>query len=197
MGNFYSRPCGRGDYSKFSLASLYGLFLLTPLREGRPGFNSAASGSRHSFLLTPLREGRPCNRNSRCRNLMYFYSRPCGRGDPRLPMLKNSVPNFYSRPCGRGDRCTPCCNRAAPFISTHAPAGGATSDTVNLQESLIFLLTPLREGRPRSAAVRAGIKKYFYSRPCGRGDPGQMVLEGMEEISTHAPAGGATWATSA
>ena len=78
-----------------------------------------------------------------------------------------------------------------------------------------FLLTPLREGRrsarhcPRSACI------HFYSRPCGRGDPGQRGLmacvdpflltplrEGrhkwflkewrMRHISTHAPAGGAT-----
>ena len=77
------------------------------------------------FLLTPLREGRP-----RCffriRGIHYFYSRPCGRGDYRrsivhliprsflltplregrrdgCPAGKAEYVDFYSRPCGRGD----------------------------------------------------------------------------------------------
>ena len=59
---------------------------------------------------------------------MYFYSRPCGRGDrcsrrartaagtflltplregrPEMGGAETMVKNFYSRPCGRGDR--PC-----------------------------------------------------------------------------------------
>ena len=33
----------------------------------------------------------------------------------------------------------------------------------------------------------------FYSRPCGRGDPALADVAGAEvDISTHAPAGGAT-----
>ena len=87
----------------------------------------------------PLAETRPCN----------FYSRPCGRGDKRNRSTKlQSEDNFYSRPCGRGDRCGKSRNRLADdfysrpcgrgdqkamkllyakFISTHAPAGGATN----------------------------------------------------------------------
>ena len=79
-----------------------------------------------------------------------------------------------------------------------------------------FLLTPLREGRPprfpgiprrdsyfysrpcgrgdhRPAQLPEGLRSNFYSRPCGRGD--QLLAEiakKMAEISTHAPAGGAT-----
>ena len=79
--------------------------------------------------------------------------------------------NFYSRPCGRGDEAD-VCGRNAVIISTHAPAGGATYKvstrvlTVRCISThapaggatwmirsykgggLIFLLTPLREGRP-------------------------------------------------
>ena len=56
------------------------------------------------------------------------------------------------------------------FISTHAPAGGATS-----------------------ASDRMGAKRiYFYSRPCGRGDAEIMGTFAHDLISTHAPAGGAT-----
>ena len=57
------------------------------------------------------------------------------------------------------------------FISTHAPAGGATgSEQAHGLRIRKFLLTPLREGR-----LRAG--------EAGRSRKG---------ISTHAPAGGAT-----
>ena len=57
-----------------------------------------------SFLLTPLREGRPDWQPLRTGRL-YFYSRPCGRGDVI------ATPNAA----------------VLATISTHAPAGGATS----------------------------------------------------------------------
>ena len=55
--NFYSRPCGRGDVSLDYIHIIPYQFLLTPLREGRPGhtWREKRCGS---FLLTPLREGR-------------------------------------------------------------------------------------------------------------------------------------------
>ena len=85
-----------------------------------------------------------------------------------------------------------------------------------LHTSEVFLLTPLREGRlypPCRARRRRG---YFYSRPCGRGDwpewlsqirPGNfysrpcgrgdlrvvVIRSQLAHISTHAPAGGATF----
>ena len=99
-------------------------FLLTPLREGRqPSLMWPVL--KLIFLLTPLREGRQ-KPYRRCPTRMYFYSRPCGRGDLRKQIGKS----YFG------------------FISTHAPAGGATSRPW------------LR--RPRSS--------HFYSRPCGRGD---------------------------
>ena len=86
--------------------------------------------------------------------------------------------------------------------------------TVAPADTVTFLLTPLREGRHlRPVFFRRA--KYFYSRPCGRGDKKQLYLphngklflltplrEGRPpaaelavcggRISTHAPAGGAT-----
>ena len=55
---------------------------------------------------------------------------------------------FYSRPCGRGDQ-KPEVRTIRRYISTHAPAGGATAikAAVPAATSLPFLLTPLREGR--------------------------------------------------
>ena len=115
---------------------------------------------------------------------------------------------------GRPDAVLPC--GEFELISTHAPAGGATSAAVMGKTiSGKFLLTPLREGR-RARSIRARpAKNYFYSRPCGRGDdkkpPGWAAFllflltplrEGRQKlatvsmysfaISTHAPAGGAT-----
>ena len=80
-----------------------------------------------------------------------------------------------------------------------------------------FLLTPLREGRPAHQCQGVPYTPYFYSRPCGRGDLPVLRLSGLsfwhfysrpcgrgdsvpqmlggdevKEISTHAPAGGAT-----
>ena len=80
---------------------------------------------------------------------------------------------------------------------------------------MIFLLTPLREGRPTRCGQYHRAAQYFYSRPCGRGDrrrrvagdkQRQFLLTPLREgrpalvnhndagriISTHAPAGGAT-----
>ena len=40
---------------------------------------------------------------------------------------------------------------------------------------MLFLLTPLREGRPRCFFRIRGIH-YFYSRPCGRGDYRRSIV---------------------
>ena len=92
-----------------------------------------------------------------------------GRLYPReLPLHRE---NFYSRPCGRGD----------PVLSVY------------LVTDFRFLLTPLREGRPAVPAIPEQLSGYFYSRPCGRGDQIPARVIRPVSISTHAPAGGATW----
>ena len=78
-----------------------------------------------------------------------------------------------------------------------------------------FLLTPLREGRRRVLSTGLAMPSYFYSRPCGRGDWAMLCTDSTGknfysrpcgrgddnakrkarvkfQISTHAPAGGAT-----
>ena len=77
---------------------------------------------------------------------------------------------FYSRPCGRGDYLALEAEATQIIISTHAPAGGATADTL----------------------FRELYAQHFYSRPCGRGDLARCIVNGESIISTHAPAGGAT-----
>ena len=61
-----------------------------------------------------------------------------------------------------------------------------------LHTSEVFLLTPLREGR-RSWQNLRKFPSDFYSRPCGRGDPAASRRPDNVLISTHAPAGGATY----
>ena len=144
-----------------------------------------------------------------------FYSRPCGRGDllgwraeRNIGKISTHAPaggatklsssesiaccHFYSRPCGRGDAPPFVRRQRASVISTHAPAGGATPMPLPPGRCGIFLLTPLREGRP--ACLRSwSSSRYFYSRPCGRGDGDRRrPRRRVADISTHAPAGGAT-----
>ena len=124
---------------------------------------------------------------------IYFYSRPCGRGDGQqilkvyeakaisthapaggatapVPVRSPAGGYFYSRPCGRGDSIVLRFD-LKDQISTHAPAGGATR----------------RRRRLHTDAAD------FYSRPCGRGDLAALRDAAFYLlISTHAPAGGAT-----
>ena len=148
--NFYSRPCGRGDF----------------VRKGRIIWQQ-------KFLLTPLREGRR-----------------------QLPPLRRSARHFYSRPCGRGDPEAAGAQALADAISTHAPAGGATTIDGGLCEECRFLLTPLREGR-RMHMQGVRIHELFLLTPLreGRHRLYRVRWRG-QKISTHAPAGGATFARS-
>ena len=75
-------------------------------------------------------------------------------------------------------------------ISTHAPAGGATVGRLSLDEAWrIFLLTPLREGRPATGRIKKGISANFYSRPCGRGDRSAAVWSGIKKYFYSRPCG--------
>ncbi len=57
--HFYSRPYARGDAAGAPFLTGRGLFLLTPLREGRRITSRTSCSAFTIFLLTPLREGRP------------------------------------------------------------------------------------------------------------------------------------------
>ena len=189
---FYSRPCGRGDFTLI-LNVEKSVFISTHAPAGGATSQRRSRGIRRAgFLLTPLREGR-LFRVYRCPYCGNFYSRPCGRGDNIITLSMqtgqsflltplregrrlhpiHSIPpggDFYSRPCGRGDKGCADRHTGCHMISTHAPAGGATAWQ--------------RQERSR--------KYDFYSRPCGRGDLCPQQLIGQSIISTHAPAGGAT-----
>ena len=83
--------------------------------------------------------------------------------------------------------------RVILFISTHAPAGGATSvEWPGRSCWAYFYSRPCGRG-DQLEYPRRHCAVYFYSRPCGRGDLVRIgVADVIGDISTHAPAGGAT-----
>ena len=83
-------------------------------------------------------------------------------GWPSMRFLLTPLREGRRRTCRRPQRC-----RA---ISTHAPAGGATSGRTRYVASPSdFYSRPC--GRGDTAGRSApGRFRYFYSRPCGRGD---------------------------
>ena len=145
------------------------------------------------FLLTPLREGRRLRAADRQQVSNISTHAPAGGATWPVPLGRKKRSHFYSRPCGRGDPLRWHGNSPRHKISTHAPAGGATEGArAYVVFDFKFLLTPLREGRPRCSTYSTS-RIYFYSRPCGRGDAEALFMApGEVFISTHAPAGGAT-----
>ena len=105
-GDFYSRPCGRGDTSGGKRRARNQAFLLTPLREGR---------------RSPLRWPGRCS--------PHFYSRPCGRGDFTRSKIVNQLEQFLLTPLREGRLERQKSDITMLLISTHAPAGGATRRT--------------------------------------------------------------------
>ena len=163
-------PAGGATRAGQAGEKLWCEFLLTPLREGRQQQQrlhlSCARISTHAPAGGATQSALPA-----APILADFYSRPCGRGDRRDQAEARPRADFYSRPCGRGDETGGRNQQPGNQISTHAPAGGAT--TIGQQREILCC--------------------YFYSRPCGRGDTRVGVGEtGCAFISTHAPAGGAT-----
>ncbi len=122
--NFYSRPCGRGDYDEIIKHWRFFDFYSRPCGRGDPALHQGKSQQRNFY-------SRPCGRGDRSVEAVIvrknnFYSRPCGRGDTQpTSSISRRIFYFYSRPCGRGDRMERE-KEDMNSISTHAPAGGAT-----------------------------------------------------------------------
>ena len=189
--DFYSRPCGRGDASRKWSAPLP-ILISTHAPAGGATISNNGSSELVVFLLTPLREGRP-KPFAIAMLVPYFYSRPCGRGDQCEGTPLFFATYFYSRPCGRGDGGRPESEKANAFISTHAPAGGATVVATfcchvlycisthapaggatygwHISNLRIYISTHAPAGGATSPAYFfIPAPMYFYSRPCGRGD---------------------------
>ena len=119
-------------------------FLLTPLREGRPGIPQGAQPE-PQFLLTPLREGRPDEYKKAFMNYVLFLLTPLreGRRSRRQDEFRQLM------------------------ISTHAPAGGATDTAAFYRRTAVFLLTPLREGRLHIPQCNGVVRRISTHAPAG------------------------------
>ena len=140
-------PAGGATSFVMEIMAFSTLFLLTPLREGRP--DVAAVLVKDLVISTHAPAGgatRPSTRQISCPT--HFYSRPCGRGDARSQRQRRSeIFYFYSRPCGRGDDLhDEGVRRLCHFYSR--PCGRGDRLFVCFYNGRRrFLLTPLREGQ--------------------------------------------------
>ena len=145
-----------------------GLFLLTPLREGRR--QQVKSSLRACvFLLTPLREGRPEAPLNAVPEWAFLLT-PLREGRQLFSISNSHRTKFLLTPLREG---RPDMQSAAPgrwSISTHAPAGGATKpEDATSSPATNFYSRPCGRG-DASNRYLAAIIFNFYSRPCGRGD---------------------------
>ena len=190
-------------------------FLLTPLREGRPA-SGTISVHVSLFLLTPLREGRRVRNGERGCAPLDFYSRPCGRGDKivivygrgkstisthapaggatRQDLCGHGVGQFLLTPLREGRPPSACRLRRPPYFYSRPCGRGDAVDGERYGTEIYFYSRPCGRGDSWWRARRGRTSCDFYSRPCGRGDA-QGAGHGRAEarISTHAPAGGATF----
>ena len=127
-GNIISThaPAGGATAHRTSARSCGFHFYSRPCGRGDSARRAAATSS-PAFLLTPLREGRH-NRIPNRMMVSYFYSRPCGRGDVRT-FTRNHIIHVISTHAPAGGATTPARYFSTEDIniSTHAPAGGATT----------------------------------------------------------------------
>ena len=167
-------PAGGATHRKLLPVRPY--YISTHAPAGGATFRRLASTCRWSlFLLTPLREGRLFGLYHGLCDVCISTHAPAGGATSAEGAGTPHAQHFYSRPCGRGDRAARTCRSRA---------------------TILFLLTPLREGRHSLSGRCSSRPPYFYSRPCGRGDRHcKRALPVGFAISTHAPAGGATKST--
>ena len=78
------------------------------------------------------------------------------------------------------------------LVSTHAPAWGATQLLFHCRQGLEFQLTRPRGARPPIASCRSAAILFQLTRPRGARRGKARKLEKNYEVSTHAPAWGAT-----
>ena len=85
-----------------------------PRQEPGMSTHAPAGGATNATQLLPTATG-------------HFYSRPCGRGDVRMPGIDLLPSRFLLTPLREGRLNWGGTIKRAASISTHAPAGGATA----------------------------------------------------------------------
>ena len=166
---FYSRPCGRGDDYASEAEELADLFLLTPLREGRP----AGRDQRHRLrpISTHAPAGGATGKAPDSRALRHISTHAPAGGATYLYGAYGHIGEFLLTPLREGRPLSRREGGAYVTISTHAPAGGATHAVrLFVPHDDHFYSRPCGRGDLDAIGERQDVK-HFYSRPCGRGDP--------------------------
>ena len=189
--NFYSRPCGRGDRLAHRTQPPGRISTHAPAGGATIAGDRIVS-SNIAFLLTPLREGRPGPSRLTGSGFGNFYSRPCGRGDVADRDAGAACFQFLLTPLREGRRSLRSCPGIFFHISTHAPAGGATRVVV-IRSQLAHISTHAPAGGATALPAKpyAAISISTHA-PAGGATRPALSPSRTENISTHAPAGGAT-----
>ena len=134
--------------------------------------NDHGSGAEWKFLLTPLREGRRCIADIWYTGILRFLLTPLREGRPGVPIEPVSE----------------------KYISTHAPAGGATRNAFRAaQRQLISTHAPAGGATSRDLYSVLACAAISTHAPAGGATGTSASSESPQMlISTHAPAGGAT-----
>ena len=127
------------------------------------------------FLLTPLREGRPEAIIKIAETLTISTHAPAGGATRSTPNLEATNILFLLTPLREGRRCQTAPRTSCGRFLLTPLREGRPSRPRRLPGSFLFLLTPLREGRLPRCRRRARRTAYFYSRPCGRGDSSPTI----------------------
>ena len=125
---FYSRPCGRGDRAGSPRYGLCADFYSRPCGRGDKAALYTKPGS-GKFLLTPLREGRPASIIAMAGESEIFLLTPLREGRLFAHHIQSDIVLISTHaPAGGATSITLCRSSRRPsMISTHAPAGGATA----------------------------------------------------------------------
>ena len=157
--NFYSRPCGRGD----------------PATGGLPAHGPISTHA-------PAGGATVCGRSGRDPEAISTHAPAGGATIGSIQTaLEHTFISTHAPAGGATGRSRPACLMGSR-ISTHAPAGGATGRDRSTRRQTRFLLTPLREGRPKCWVEHRKSLNNFYSRPCGRGDMSAGDLDAIQKL---------------
>ena len=147
----------------------------------------------HEFLLTPLREGRRKPEDATSSQAINFYSRPCGRGDLATVAPGIGVRSFLLTPLREGRRTAKISELRSECNFYSRPCGrGDVMNELDINFYQLFLLTPLREGRRNAEHIVADLRLISTHAPAGGATYPDYGMADETFISTHAPAGGAT-----
>ncbi len=191
FSDFNPRPRVGGDKRITHTCPILLLFQPTPPRGGRLPVNIpkllAKGISTHAPAWGATRSKYPASAI-----LFYFNPRPRVGGDPGKAGRTNITMSFQPTPPRGGRRSVKNHRQKPSYISTHAPAWGATTFHCFSPIHVLFQPTPPRGGRP-TALSSLHLYRPFQPTPPRGGRHGckKFVIKDFL-ISTHAPAWGAT-----